>query len=270
MDELFFNTNPSSDGHRKDELETEYFQFPNILIPAAPDKKNRIGGYFVLENRELPESGQKNLNEITGTPFKAGLAGLNVYSAPIQPALEENYNRALIMLANSIDRCDQSGHSHLTSLWAQRLARQIGLREEEVQNICLAGKIHDIGKAVVSRELLVKPGPLSASEWLIIKRHPTYGAVLMEPSKNLKKLQPMVRWHHEHFDGNGYPDGLTGRDIPLGARILAIVDAFSTMISGRAYRDPISSEFALEELKRCSGSQFDPELVDYMSACLKR
>ena len=92
----------------------------------------------------------------------------------------------------------------------------------------------------------------------------------MEPSKNLKRLQPMVRWHHERFDGYGYPDGLVGRDIPLGARILAIVDAFSTMISGRAYRDPISSESALEELNRCSGSQFDPELVDYMSACLKR
>ena len=167
MDELFFNTKPSSDGHLGNELGTEYSQFPIILIPAAPDKKNRIGGYFFLENQELPESGQKNLNEITGTPFKAGLAGLNVYSVPIQPALEENYIRALIMLANSIDRCDQSGHSHLTSLWAQRLSRQIGLQEEEVENLCLAGKIHDIGKAVVSRNLLVKPGPLNASEWLI-------------------------------------------------------------------------------------------------------
>ena len=156
------------------------------------------------------------------------------------------------------------------SLWAQRLARQIGLREEEVQDLCLAGKIHDVGKAVVSRDLLVKPGPLTANEWLIIKRHPGYGAVLMEPSKSLRKIQPMVRWHHERFDGSGYPDGLAGRDIPLGARILAVVDAFSTMIGGRTYRDPISSESALEELIRCRGSQFDPELIDYMAACMKR
>lgn len=270
MNDYLFNSDPSQDDHRLNELEDSPVQFPNILIPVAPDKKNSISGFFVLESPELPESGQKNLNEITGTPFKAGLAGIQVFSAPIQPSLEENYTRALIMLANSIDRCDQSGHSHLTSLWALRLARQIGLREEEVQNICLAGKIHDVGKALVSRDLLVKPGPLTQSEWVIIRQHPAYGAFLLEPSKNLKKLQHMVRWHHERYDGKGYPDKLVGEDIPLGARILGVVDAFSTMISGRAYRDPISSEDALAELNRCRGTQFDPELIDNMAVCVKK
>lgn len=270
MKSYLFNPDSSQENQRTDNVETNYFHLPNILIPVAPDKTNEVEGFFVLENRGLPESGQKNLNEITGTPFKAGLAGLKVYSAPLQPSLEENYTRALIMLANSIDRCDQSGHSHLTSLWALRLARQMGLREDEIQNICLAGKIHDVGKAVVSREILVKPGPLTVSEWQIIKQHPAYGAVLLEPSRNLRKLQPMVRWHHERFDGNGYPDGIEGNEIPLGARILAVVDAFSTMISGRAYRDPISTDAALKELLRCRGTQFDPNVVDKMAICLKK
>ncbi|PKN86341.1 MAG: hypothetical protein CVU46_08165 [Chloroflexi bacterium HGW-Chloroflexi-8] len=268
MNDYFFNSNPGTAGQRLDELEPSYFQFPNILIPIAPDQQNQVFGFFVLENRELPESGQKYLNQITGTPFKAGLAGVTVYSAPFQPALEENYTRALIMLANSIDRCDMSGHSHLTSLWAQRLARRMGLPDQEIKDICLAGKLHDIGKSVVSLELLTKPGPLDECEWEVIKRHPGYSAVLMEPSKNLERLRPMVRWHHEHYDGSGYPNGLSGEDIPLGGRILAVVDAYSTMISGRAYRNPISSSDALAELKHCRGTQFDPKLVDYLAACL--
>ena len=268
MNDHPFNINPESAGQSSGKLETRGFQFPNILIPIDLDRKNQASGFFVVENRELPESGQQNLNEITGTPFKAGLAGLTVYSGPIQPPLQENYTRALIRLANSIDRCDQSGHSQSTAQWAQYLAQQIGLPENEVQGIRLAGKLHDIGKSVVSREILTKPGPLSESEWTIIKCHPGYGAALLEPSQSLEKLRPMVRSHHEHYKGGGYPDGLAGQDIPLGARILAVADAYSTMTTGRAYRSPMPSETALAELIRCRGSQFDPVVVDHMAACL--
>jgi HD domain len=269
MNDAFFNADPVSTGRDWDEWEMTCFQFPNILIPIDLDKKNQVSGFFALQNRELPESGQNNLNEITGVPFKAGLAGLTVYPAPIQPPFLENYTRALIMLANSIDRCEHSGHSDSTSLWAQRIAQHLGLPEDEVQHISLAGKLHDIGKAVVSREILIKPGPLSESEWTIIKRHPGYSAVLMEPSQNLIKLRPMVRWHHEQFDGGGYPDKLVGMEIPLGARILAVADAYSTMVNGRAYRAPIESQEAMAELNHFRGTQFDPELVDHMAACLK-
>jgi hypothetical protein len=269
MNDCFFNAGPEATDQRWDELETRSFQFPNILIPIDLDKKNQISGFFALKNHELPESGQKYLNEITGTPFKVGLAGLTVYSGPFLPPLQENYTRALIMLANSIDRCDQSGHSQSTSIWAQRLAQHIGLPDDRVQQISLAGKLHDIGKSVVSREILTKPGPLSESEWVIIKRHPGYSAALLEPAQSLEVLRPMVRWHHEQFQGGGYPDGLSGLDIPLEARILAVADAFSTMTTGRAYRAPISAEIALAELIRCRGTQFDPELVDHMEACLQ-
>jgi HD-GYP domain-containing protein (c-di-GMP phosphodiesterase class II) len=251
------------------ELGTSFLQSPpNILIPIKVDKKSQVSGYFALENQDLPASGQKYLNEITGTAVKASLAGLTVYFGPIQPMLQENYTRSLIMLAESIDRCDQSGHSQSTQLWAMRIAEHLQLTEDEIRCIGLAGKLHDIGKSVVSKEILTKPGPLSANEWEIIKQHPGYSAALMDPSPGLKALQPLVRWHHEQYQGGGYPDGLSGLEIPLGARILSVADAFSTMTTGRAYRSPIPAEIALDELIRCKGTQFDPELVDVMISYL--
>jgi HD-GYP domain-containing protein (c-di-GMP phosphodiesterase class II) len=236
----------------------------NILIPIELDKKDQIVGFFALSNQELPEGGQKNLNDITGTPFKAGLAGMTVYVGPILPALQENYVMALARLADSIDHCDQYGHSQQTSFWAMRLAEKLALPEEQVQQIALAGKLHDIGKVVVPKAILMKPGPLSQEEWETIRRHPGYSAVLMEPAQSLSPIRPLVRWHHEHYGGGGYPDGLSGKDIPIGARILAVADAFSTMITGRAYRCPLTLDAAMDELLRCRATQFDPYLVELM------
>lgn len=241
-----------------------------VMIPMELDRKNRIFGFFALDNGELPEGSQKNLNEITGTPFKAELAGLTVYVGPVVQTLQENYSKALFMLADSIDRCDQSAHSQTTALWAKRISESMRLSEEEVYEITLAGRLHDIGKAVVPRELLTKPGPLCDHEWEIIRRHAEYSAALMEPSQSLKSIIPLVRSHHEYFNGKGYAQGQSGEDIPLGARILAVADAFSTMTNGRAYRDPIPFGAAQTELVRCSGSQFDPDIVKAMIIVLRR
>ena len=112
--------------------------------------------------------------------------------------------------------------------------------------------------------LLTKPGPLSKVEWAAMKQHPAYSAALIEPVHALSVIRPIVRWHHERFDGGGYPDGLCGQEIPIGSRILAIADAYSTMTSGRAYKRPLTTELAVEELLRFRGTQFDPELVDEM------
>jgi HD-GYP domain-containing protein (c-di-GMP phosphodiesterase class II) len=236
----------------------------NIMIPIELDTKNQIIGFFALENQELPEGSQKNLNEITGTPFKPEVAGLTVYVGPVIPDLQQNYIKALIWLADSIDRCDHSAHSRKTALWSQRIAESMGLPVEEIQSITLAGRLHDIGKAVVSREILTKIGSLNEEEWLVIKRHPDYGATLLEPSPSLSSIVPLVRFHHERFDGAGYPNHLDGDSIPLGARILGVADAYSTMVTGRAYRSAVPTEAALEELVRCSGTQFDPEIVRLM------
>ncbi|NMB54967.1 MAG: HD domain-containing protein [Leptolinea sp.] len=234
------------------------------------DRKNQIFGFFALDNGELPEGSQKNLNEITGTPFKAELAGLTVYVGPVVQKMQENYCKALFMLADSIDRCDQSAHSRVTALWAKRIAEYMRLSEEEIDEITLAARLHDIGKAVVPRELLTKPGPLNEREWEIIKRHAEYSAALMEPSSKLQTIIPLVRAHHEHFNGKGYPHQAAGQKIPLGARILSVADAFSTMTTGRAYRDPMDYNQAKQELMRCSGTQFDPEVVKNIILLLRR
>jgi HD-GYP domain-containing protein (c-di-GMP phosphodiesterase class II) len=241
-----------------------------IMIPMELDRKNRVFGFFALDTDELPEGSQKNLNEITGTPFKPELAGLTVYAGPVVQAIQENYSKALFMLADSIDRCDNSAHSQNTSLWAKRISETMRLADDEVIEISLASRLHDIGKSIISRELLTKPGPLTEEEWRIIKRHSEYGAALMQPSQGLTNIIPLVHAHHERFDGRGYPDGLAGQDIPLGARIIGVADAFSTMITGRAYRAPISIEQAKQDLIRNSGTQFDPEIVKAMVILLRR
>jgi HD-GYP domain-containing protein (c-di-GMP phosphodiesterase class II) len=178
--------------------------------------------------------------------------------------MQEKYVKALVALADSIDRCDQTAHSHITAKWAQLMSERMGFGPDEIQTITLAARLHDIGKAVVSRDMLTKPGPLNEPEWEVMRRHPAYGAALMEPSQTLKEIRPLVRSHHEHFDGRGYPDGLAGEAIPLGARILSVADAFSTMTTGRAYRAPIPVYGALNEMIFCRGTQFDPDLVDIL------
>jgi HD-GYP domain-containing protein (c-di-GMP phosphodiesterase class II) len=241
-----------------------------IMIPMELDRKNRVFGFFALDTEDLPEGSQKNLNEITGTPFKPELAGLTVIAGPVVQTLQENYSKALFMLADSIDRCDNSAHSQNTALWAKRIAETMRLEENEVMEISLASRLHDIGKSIIPRELLTKPGPLSAEEWQIIKRHSEYGAALMQPSQGLSAIIPLVFAHHERFDGTGYPNGLAGSNIPLGARILGVADAFSTMITGRAYRAPITLDQAKQELIQNSGTQFDPDIVKTMINLLQR
>jgi len=241
-----------------------FYRSQNIMIPIELDQNNQIFGFFALNTQELPIGGQKNLNEITGTPFKVELAGLTVYVGPILPVMQEKYVKALVALADSIDRCDQTAHSCTTAKWAQLMSERMGFGPDEIQMITLAARLHDIGKAVVSRDMLTKPGPLNEPEWEVMRRHPAYGAALMEPSQTLKEIRPLVRSHHEHFDGRGYPDGLAGEDIPLGARILSVADAFSTMTTGRAYRAPIPVYGALNEMIFCRGTQFDPEMVDIL------
>ena len=256
---------------QKDHFENLWIQIiqsKNLMIPVELNTKDRMVGLFVFENYDLPFGGQKHLLEITGTPFTAQLASMKVFYGPIIPSMQKNYEMALIKLADSIDKCDSSIHSDETSLWALRIAEQMGLGREEIKQIKLASKLHDIGKAVVPREILTKPGPLSKDEWEIIRFHPGYGATLMKPAKSLDAVRPLVHAHHERYAGGGYPDGLVGENIPLGARIIAVADAFSTMTIRRVYRNSVSLEAAKLELNRCRGTQFDPDVVDQMLSLL--
>ncbi|MEZ4531960.1 MAG: HD domain-containing phosphohydrolase [Thermomicrobiales bacterium] len=124
-----------------------------------------------------------------------------------------------------------------------------------------AAWLHDIGKLTIAPETLNKPGPLTDAEWIEMRDHPGRGADFLNLSPGLRQLAPFVRHHHERNDGTGYPDGLAGSDIPLGARLIGVADAYDAMISWRPYRAPRSETDARAELRRCSGSQFDPDVV---------
>ena len=131
-----------------------------------------------------------------------------------------------------------------------------------------AALLHDIGKIGIPDGILMKPGMLTPEERLLIERHPIIGADLISRVASLHKVAPIVRHHHEKVDGTGYPDGLTGDDIPLGSRIIAVVDALNAMTTQRPYRSPISRPEALAELRRCAGGQFDPRVVEAVESLL--
>ncbi len=152
------------------------------------------------------------------------------------------------------------GHSRAVSRLAAHIATQSGLSQAEVEEIRLAGLVHDIGKLDVPEHMLMKPTPLTAEEFEIMKKHAAWGAKMLEPL-NAKAIERIVRYHHERFDGNGYPDGLAGDGIPLGARIVAVAECFHSMVSDLPYESARTFEDALAELRRCSGKQFDPKVV---------
>lgn len=167
-------------------------------------------------------------------------------------------------LANTIDAKDTytKGHSAAVSRYSEALARAINLPESEVERIKLGALLHDIGKIGIPEHVLRKPTMLSDEEWSIMKQHPAIGAdkVLM-PNKSLHDLIPMVKYHHEHIDGSGYPFGLKGDEIPLSARIVAVADAYHALISDRPYRKGLSVHKACEILKMGAGVQWDKELI---------
>ena len=138
---------------------------------------------------------------------------------------------------------------------------QVGLPQAEVEDIKAAGIVHDIGKLHVPEEVLSKPSILTPTEFDLVKSHAAWGAKILEPLKE-SRIERIVRYHHEAVDGNGYPDGLKGDQIPIGARIITVADAFQAMIRSRRYRKARSMEEALAELRRCRGTQFDTVAVD--------
>jgi diguanylate cyclase (GGDEF)-like protein len=166
-------------------------------------------------------------------------------------------------LAYTIEAKDSytQGHSREVSRWAAKIAKQAGLSEAEIEEIRLASIVHDIGKIHVPDHVLSKPALLTAEEYEIVKSHAQWGAKIVEPLKVIA-IERIVRHHHESFDGQGYPDNLKGEQIPLGARIIAVADAYHAMVSARPFRKARSAEEALAELHRCRGTQFDPLVVD--------
>jgi diguanylate cyclase (GGDEF)-like protein/putative nucleotidyltransferase with HDIG domain len=181
----------------------------------------------------------------------------------------ERFLAVMLDLAEAVDLrfSGSARHSETVGRYAEMMARELGLSEQRTDRVRLAGLLHDIGKAGVPDAILRKPGTLTDAEFQTIRQHPGLGAqILQHPS--LDDVREWVGAHHERPDGNGYPVGLAGEQIPLEARILAVADAFEAMTSDRSYRSSMSHERALAELERCAGTQFDERVVDALTEVL--
>lgn len=145
----------------------------------------------------------------------------------------------------------------------------MGLKQDEKHSIEIAGRLHDLGKIGVSEVILNKPGFLSKDEYESVKKHPKIGATILKYTDSLTDVRNLILFHHERFDGSGYPDGLKGEEIPLPARILTVADSFDTMMSKRPYRDSLTKTQGIAELIKCSGTQFDPKIVEIFLGILR-
>lgn len=194
----------------------------------------------------------------------ANQVAVAVQNARLYDELQQSYIQTVVSLANAIDIRDSytSSHSQDIALLARETALRMGMNEEEANDVYWGGLLHDIGKIGIPDAILLKPGPLTEAEMAVIRRHPDQGAKIIQPIRKLARVAPIVRYSHERYDGKGYPEGLFGEEIPLGARIVAVVDAYSAMIDERVYRRALSPEDALAEIKRNAGTQFDPRVVE--------
>lgn len=176
----------------------------------------------------------------------------------------EAHQQTARMLANVIEARDRytRGHIERVQRHAMRLARALEWDAERLTVLEFGALLHDVGKVMVPRSILNKPDTLTEAEWVILRRHPEIGAQMLTGIDHLRDTAPYILYHHERWDGKGYPTGLAGRSIPIEARLLAIADAYDALMSERPYRSAYPLAKVLDEIRRCSGTQFDPELVN--------
>ncbi len=178
--------------------------------------------------------------------------------------MKEMYIETIMTLAEAIDAKDPytKGHSERVAEIAVEIAKRMKLPQKLIRNIEVAALIHDIGKIGIKDSILFKPGRLSESEYEVIKRHPQIGERIIAPIEFLTNVVPLVLYHHEYYNGEGYAEGLKGEEIPIGARIINVVDAYEAMTSDRPYHKAMPKEEAIAEIKREAGKQFDPKVVE--------
>lgn len=178
--------------------------------------------------------------------------------------LRNAYDSTVVGFAALLEGKDASTADHCVRVrdMCSRMARELGLGSDRIRNLELGAMLHDIGKFKIPDHILKKKGPLDATEWVEMRKHAEYGAEILEKIAFLRGAIPVVRNHHEKWDGSGYPSGLRGEDIPLEARIFMVVDAYDAITSKRHYKEAQDPAHALGEIKRCKGSHFDPKVVE--------
>lgn len=234
-----------------------------ILFLVVSYLASRLFYHQYLTNQELTSRlfhQQQHLSEL-----------VNVQSKALVDAEDKMSREVIRILAKVLDDYDPytRGHSENVALLSENLARRLGYPENFQHEIFWVGMIHDIGKIRIPKYILNKPDRLTAEEFDKIRQHPLYGYDMISESEVLRPLADIVLCHHEHYDGSGYPNHLSGDQIPLAAQILTIADAWDAMLSRRVYRESMSEDYARTELIRCSGKQFAPHLVNSFLAMME-
>jgi two-component system cell cycle response regulator len=235
----------------------------SIGVSVHPEDGTRRDALLQNADRAMYAAKQLGRNQVVAAGDAAAAAMLENTSSSRE---EQAMLGAVEALAAVVDARDNytASHSADVAVLAQRVAMMLGCDANQTHLIGLAARLHDIGKVAVPDAVLRKPARLTDDEWLVIRRHPGIGADIAARIPRLRSITPLIRAHHERFDGTGYPDGLAGEEIPLGARIICAADAYDAMITDRPYEPGRSHEDALEELRRCAGAQFDPRVVDVL------
>lgn len=214
------------------------------------------------------------VNKIKGTDFNdrdleilktiGDIIGINIINSLLYQRLNNLSTNIIKSLISALEARDEytKGHSLRVQIFSSKIARAMGLSPKEIKEIELSAILHDIGKIGIPDSILRKPDKLTDEEYEIIKKHPTIGYNILSSIEGLENILDGIKYHHERFDGKGYPEGLKGKEIPLVARIIAIADTLDAMTSDRPYRKGLPIEYALEEIKKCKNSQLDPEIVD--------
>ena len=244
---------------------------PNWLaVPGSGKIKSWIGaplivrgecvGVLTVDGYTANQFNESDAQLVSSFAIHAGIA---IENSRLFEALEGSYTQTVTALANAIDVRDSYtiGHSQRLAKLAVETGKLLNCSGKELEDIHWAALLHDIGKIGIPDNILRKPSSLNSTEMDVIRKHPEIGARIVEPIRNLSHLAPIIRAHQEQYDGNGYPDGLSGEDIPLIARIISVADAYVAMTDERVYRKARSSREAISELKLYAGSQFDPEVV---------
>ena len=232
--------------------------------------QGEVLGVIYLDNREKPNCFDEN--DVALLSAMANQSAVAIDNSHLYDDLQKAYHEAILALLNTVEAKDPytRGHSQRTSRYAFGVAQEMGLGEEECKRIKTAAELHDIGKIGVRERIIDKESALSTVEFHSIQAHVLTGENILKPIEYLSFVLPMVRGHHEHYGGTGYPDGLKGVKIPLGARILGVADAFDAMTTQRPYNKPLAFKDAMKKLKAQKGKQFDAAVVEALDNFLKQ
>ncbi|NPV52535.1 MAG: HD domain-containing protein [Firmicutes bacterium] len=228
------------------------------VIPFVAEGRPGTLGYLFKSFKKM-ENYTRPALEVIARRIASTIRDIKIYEEMLQSYLETL--RSIVDLLDSQEPSTVN-HSTLIAKYAREISLMMGLSSEEVETISLAAYLHDVGMMGLGEDILFKKGKLSSSEYEKIKGHAQLGATLVEPLSKPLPIAPLIRHHHERYDGWGYPAGLKGEEIPLGARIIAVADTFNAKVSSRGYRGALPYERAIADIKAAAGSQLDPKVVD--------